>query len=1321
MKALFCILLAISMTAGAESLVFRHGVWELKVDDKNGSWQTASYREEPFICNPEKRSSLWLKREDAGGQPVLTAHDWNSESGILKLRIQQGNWVFEEYLTFGERLKLEFQVTYNGAKPARFDQASVIFPVLKQGKFYLPGGLLGDTRSYYREITQMPDFKGIWQGELKTLPPNTILQGTEDIPFVLFEPKQGRTLVIMTDSRRQFLRASVKTGSADVYCDFYIRSCGWALPGKPQLLGPFELEVFDGSTEEALKAVPHRWYREIGMVPPVDREEWVLDASIWELDVNPSSCGVSGGLHEAADRLLPYIRKRGANIIWLQPIEEFSPYNPQDYYKIHRSNGTPEDYRYFVRKAHELGMRVWQDIVPHGGRPEYAALRGVSPFALSITRDGNVEANMAFDYSSPEWRNYITRLARYYMDNFGIDGFRIDQCAWSPPNWRLPEFPDAPPSRLSAVFWQDAVSKAGGIPAIEGERADDSERPGPLKLTGEIRRTVREVKGDGAILGEGGSFVQPVSDAVVDIPIRHAILKMHLFEPGEYARRLAQTLNDKLYTDPPDTRRLSLFEIHDNQFTASQILGEQAAKALRAAFFWFKGIPAVMDGRDIGQGIWIARLNQVRSTLPELRRGDIDFTAVGSCPSVFTVLRSQSGAGSICVTGFYPEAQTVRLEIPTERLGFPHGTRLTLWNTLSGEKLATCPLEEFRQFDLVLSPFGSAVLTWRPAGEPAPVPPPDVPSCKVPEARPLEVAETDDAITVRGSCELVIDRRSGLIRRYGELFEEADLLSDRIFPVAVPEIRVMPSPEKTVIEAKFSWGAMLSYTMTPTELKLEATMTSYSPTERTLLALAATKARRWQVYTFEGKLEDWIDPIWIDAGKTAELTLNSKLPFSSGILWQSFLKPLHPIFPKLKLFGEKPGGIEIEIDAPLSPEYDEIMALNRLNGKAGFHLALFWVQPGPLSTAGSGKPRRFAITLRPVGPEEAPAAAITRKGVTVRNDNLCWRIQNPHYQLILNRQGGVIREFRDRNGKVFFSGQDIVARKGLSPNLNLPRLSADMETFVRLYEEDDTLKFRFLGWLRNAANHGVAEPHAWGFSQYEFSAVPWVTAIWQLWLSNSPASESELCWSIRQENQEISRLFPLVSRQWHSFAFRLDSSGLHPLPATALPTPEFAARRLWNLCSDRKSRRFPCMLAPLLPGDDPQVYFSEFQPAQVDGVPAFQAELPMMWPHLTLPFSLKKPGKYRLKITLKTDNVHVSDEAGQPLRLQLLFRNADGKPIMLNRSFSIPSGTNGQRLLTAEFEVPPDVIDGNVKVLIYKLFGSGNISLSLPELEWVSP
>ncbi|MFW6163418.1 MAG: alpha-amylase family glycosyl hydrolase [Planctomycetota bacterium] len=51
-------------------------------------------------------------------------------------------------------------------------------------------------------------------------------------------------------------------------------------------------------------------------------------------------------------------------------MEYRSPYWPLDYYRFMDGLGTAEKHKKLVAKAHELGLKVLQDIVPHGGAPQ---------------------------------------------------------------------------------------------------------------------------------------------------------------------------------------------------------------------------------------------------------------------------------------------------------------------------------------------------------------------------------------------------------------------------------------------------------------------------------------------------------------------------------------------------------------------------------------------------------------------------------------------------------------------------------------------------------------------------------------------------------------------------------------------------------------------------------------------------------------------------------------------------------------------------------------------------------------------------------------
>ena len=96
---------------------------------------------------------------------------------------------------------------------------------------------------------------------------------------------------------------------------------------------------------------------------------WYKDAVFYEVpvrsfyDSNADGIGDFRGLTEKLD----YIRNLGVDCVWLLPIYE-SPlrddgYDIADFTKIHPDYGTIEDFRAFLDRAHELGLRVIADLV----------------------------------------------------------------------------------------------------------------------------------------------------------------------------------------------------------------------------------------------------------------------------------------------------------------------------------------------------------------------------------------------------------------------------------------------------------------------------------------------------------------------------------------------------------------------------------------------------------------------------------------------------------------------------------------------------------------------------------------------------------------------------------------------------------------------------------------------------------------------------------------------------------------------------------------------------------------------------------------------
>src|SRR5215467_9120734 len=104
-------------------------------------------------------------------------------------------------------------------------------------------------------------------------------------------------------------------------------------------------------------------------VAPAADPLWYKDAVIYELhvkafyDANGDGIGDFRGLTEKLD----YIAELGVNTIWLLPFYP-SPlrddgYDVADYRNVNPSYGTVEDFRVFVREAHNRGLRVITELV----------------------------------------------------------------------------------------------------------------------------------------------------------------------------------------------------------------------------------------------------------------------------------------------------------------------------------------------------------------------------------------------------------------------------------------------------------------------------------------------------------------------------------------------------------------------------------------------------------------------------------------------------------------------------------------------------------------------------------------------------------------------------------------------------------------------------------------------------------------------------------------------------------------------------------------------------------------------------------------------
>ncbi|ERM80850.1 1,4-alpha-glucan branching protein [Rhodonellum psychrophilum GCM71 = DSM 17998] len=140
---------------------------------------------------------------------------------------------------------------------------------------------------------------------------------------------------------------------------------------------------------------------------------------------------------EFADNILPRIKEGGYNTIQMMAIMEHPYYGSFGY---HVSNffcptsrfGTPEELKYLLNKAHEMGISVIMDIVhSHAVKNVNEGLNefdGSDHHYFHPGGKGYHEGwdSKLFDYGKSKVQQFLLSNIRYWMEEFHFDGFRFD-------------------------------------------------------------------------------------------------------------------------------------------------------------------------------------------------------------------------------------------------------------------------------------------------------------------------------------------------------------------------------------------------------------------------------------------------------------------------------------------------------------------------------------------------------------------------------------------------------------------------------------------------------------------------------------------------------------------------------------------------------------------------------------------------------------------------------------------------------------------------------------------------------------------------------
>lgn len=159
--------------------------------------------------------------------------------------------------------------------------------------------------------------------------------------------------------------------------------------------------------------------------------------SVYELHVGSWRPGLS--YRELADELIPYVLELGFTHVEFMPLAEHPfggswGYQVTSYYAPTARFGHPDDLKYLIDRLHQAGIGVLLDWVPgHFPKDEWALARfdGQPLYEHADPRRGEQPdwGTLVFDFGNPQVKNFLVANALYWLEEFHVDGLRVDAVA----------------------------------------------------------------------------------------------------------------------------------------------------------------------------------------------------------------------------------------------------------------------------------------------------------------------------------------------------------------------------------------------------------------------------------------------------------------------------------------------------------------------------------------------------------------------------------------------------------------------------------------------------------------------------------------------------------------------------------------------------------------------------------------------------------------------------------------------------------------------------------------------------------------------------
>ena len=229
-----------------------------------------------------------------------------------------------------------------------------------------------------------------------------------------------------------------------------------------------------------------------------------LPINIYEVHLGSFKRGKNGEFltYKEISKILPrYVKSMGYTHVELMPVmehccDESWGYLISGYYSINSRHGTPRDFKNLIDEFHKLNIGVILDWVPgHFCRDIHGLYRldGTSVFEYEdkLKGENSTWGSGNFDFTKREVCNFLISNAFYFIEEFHIDGFRVDSVSniINLDNEKEP--------------WQWISNERGGSERLEG-----------IELLKELNTAIDKFHKDIIVIAEDSSVYEGVTKGV---------------------------------------------------------------------------------------------------------------------------------------------------------------------------------------------------------------------------------------------------------------------------------------------------------------------------------------------------------------------------------------------------------------------------------------------------------------------------------------------------------------------------------------------------------------------------------------------------------------------------------------------------------------------------------------------------------------------------------------------------------------------------------------------------------------------------------------